>query len=171
MELNRRMSKKGKKKSKKTSSMEGNRRLAENRKARYEYEILETLETGLELLGTEVKSIRAGKVNLKDGFCLIKKDQFQLHNVHISPHNYAGKFFNHDPLRIKKLLAHRKEIEKLKISLERKGLALIPLSLYLKGSWIKLKVGIGKGRKLHDKRDREKFNDSKRDIANALKRF
>ena len=114
------MSKKGKKKSKKISSVEGNRRLADNRKARYEYEILETLETGLELLGTEVKSIRAGKVNLKDGFCLIKKDEIQLHNVHISPHNHAGKFFNHEPLRIKKLLAHRKEIEKLKINLERK---------------------------------------------------
>ena len=171
MELNRKMSKKGKKKSKKDSSIDRNRRLSENRQARYEYEILETLETGLELLGTEVKSIRAGKVNLKDGFCLIKKDQIQLHNVHISPHNHAGKFFNHEPLRIKRLLAHRKEIKKLKIDLERKGLALIPLSLYLKGSWIKLKIGIGRGRKLHDKRDREKFNDSKRDLANALKRF
>ena len=113
MEVNRKMSKKRKKKSKKISSVDGNRRLAENRKARYEYEILETLETGLELLGTEVKSIRAGKVNLKDGFCLIKKDQIQLHNVHISPHNHAGKFFNHEPLRIKRLLAHRKEIKKL----------------------------------------------------------
>ena len=112
-----------------------------------------------------------GKVNLKDGFCLIKKDQIQLHNVHISPHNHAGKFFNHEPLRIKRLLAHRKEIEKLKISLERKGLTIIPLSLYLKGSWIKLKIGVGKGRKIHDKRDREKINDSKRDVANALKRF
>ena len=171
MEVNRRMSKKGKKKSKNNSSVDGNRRLAENRKARYEYEILETLETGLELLGTEVKSIRAGNVNLKDGFCLIKKDQIQLHNVHISPHNHAGKFFNHEPLRIKRLLAHRKEIEKLKISLERKGLTIIPLSLYLKGSWIKLKIGVGKGRKIHDKRDREKINDSKRDVANALKRL
>ncbi len=171
MELNKRMSKKRKKKSNKNPSVDGNRRIAENRQARYEYEILETLETGLELLGTEVKSIRAGKVNLKDGFCLIKKDQIQLHNVHISPHNHAGKFFNHDPLRIKKLLAHRKEIKKLKISLERKGLALIPLSLYLKGSWIKLKIGIGKGRKLHDKRHREKINDVKKDVVNALKRF
>ena len=171
MELSRRMSKKGKKKPNKNSSFEGNRRLAENRKARYEYEILETLETGLELLGTEVKSIRAGKVNLKDGFCLIKKNQIHLHNVHISPHNHAGRFFNHDPLRIKKLLAHRKEIDKLQINLERKGLALIPLSLYLKGSWIKLKIGIGKGRKLHDKRDREKTNESKKDVASALKRY
>jgi len=171
MEVNRRMSKKGKKKSSKNSSIDGNRRLAENRQARYEYEILETLETGLELLGTEVKSIRAGKVNLKDGFCLIKKDQIQLHNVHISPHNHAGAFFNHDPLRIKKLLAHRKEIEKLKINVERKGLAIIPLSLYLKGSWIKLNIGVGKGRKLHDKRDREKVNDLKRDASNAIKYF
>tara|TARA_Y100001968_G_scaffold100718_1_gene90636 strand:+ start:73 stop:570 length:498 start_codon:yes stop_codon:yes gene_type:complete len=165
------MSKKGKRNSNKNAQIDGHRRLAENRQARYEYEILETIETGLELLGTEVKSIRAGKVNLKDGFCLIKKNQIQLHNVHISPHNHAGKFFNHDPLRIKKILAHRKEIDKLKINLERKGLALIPLSLYLKGSWIKLKIGIGKGRKLHDKRDREKAIASKRDVANALKNF
>ena len=171
MEVNKQMGKKSKKKSNKGNSADGNRRLAENRKARFEYEIFETLEAGLELLGTEVKSIRAGKVNLKDGFCLIKKNQLQLHNVHISPHNHAGKFFNHEPLRIKKLLAHRKEIEKFKINLERKGLALIPLSLYLKGSWIKLKIGVGKGRKLHDKRDREKVNDSKKDVANALKRF
>ena len=171
MSLNKRMSKKGKKKSKTNSSLEGNRRLAENRQARYEYEILETLETGLELLGTEVKSIRAGKVNLKDGFCLIKKDQIQLHNVHISPHDHAGKFFNHEPLRIKKILAHKKEIEKLKVNIDRKGLAIIPLSLYLKGSWIKLKIGVGKGRKLHDKRNREKVNDYKRDVDNALKRF
>ena len=170
-EINRRMSKKGKKKSNKNSSIDANRRLAENRKARYEYEIFETLETGLELLGTEVKSIRAGKVNLKDGFCLIKNNQIQLHNVHISPHNHAGKFFNHDPLRIKKLLAHRKEIEKLKANIERKGLALIPLTLYLKGSWIKLKIGIGKGRKLYDKRNQEKINQSIRDEKNALKRY
>ena len=142
-----------------------------NRKASFNYFFEDLLEAGIVLKGSEIKSIRSGKVNLKDGFCLIKKDEIQLHNVHISPHNHAGKFFNHEPLRIKKILAHRKEIEKLKIDLERKGLALIPLSLYLKGSWIKLKIGIGKGRKLHDKREREKFNDSKRDVANALKRF
>ncbi len=165
------MSKKGKKKSNKNSSIDGKRHLAENRQARYEYEIFETLETGLELLGTEVKSIRSGKVNLKDGFCLIKRDQLQLHNVHISPHTHAGKFFNHDPLRIKKLLAHRREIDKLKINLEKKGLALIPLTLYLKGSWIKLKIGVGRGRKLHDKRHQEKVNESKRELSNALKRY
>ncbi len=165
------MSKKGKKKSNKNSSIDGKRHLAENRQARYEYEIIETLETGLELLGTEVKSIRSGQVNLKDGFCLIKRNQLQLHNVHISPHKHAGKFFNHDPLRIKKLLAHRREIDKLKINLEKKGLALIPLSLYLKGSWIKLKIGVGKGRKLHDKRYQEKINESKRELSNALKRY
>ena len=145
--------------------------LADNRLARHKYEIIETLETGIELVGTEVKSIRAGQANLRDGFCLIREGEIQLHNVHISPHNHAGKFFNHEPLRIKKLLAHKKEIEKLKINLERKGLALIPLCLYLKGSWIMLRIGVGKGRKLHDKRSQEKINDSKRDVANALKRF
>ena len=165
------MSKKSKKKSNKSPLTDGKRHLADNRQAKYEYEIFETIETGLELLGTEVKSIRSGKVNLKDGFCLIKRDQLQLHNVHISPHTHAGKFFNHDPLRIKKLLAHRREIDKLKINLEKKGLALIPLTLYLKGSWIKLKIGIGKGRKLHDKRHQEKIKQSKRELSNALKRY
>ena len=165
------MSKAKDKKSTKATRLSANRRLAENRLARHQYEILDTLETGIQLLGTEVKSIRAGKANLKDGFCLVRNGELQLHNVHISPHNYSSNFYNHDPLRVKKLLAHRKEIDKLKINIERKGLALIPLSLDLKGSWIKLKIGIGKGRKLHDKRDREKINDVKKDVANALKRF
>ena len=98
-----------------------NKNLAENRFARYQYEILETLETGIELLGTEVKSIRAGNINLRDGFCLIRKGQLQLHNVHISPHTHAGSYFNHDPLRVRKLLAHRREIDKFKGQLDKKG--------------------------------------------------
>ena len=165
------MAKKGGKKSGKIASSNANRRLSENRKARYEYEIIETIETGVELLGTEVKSIRAGKVNLKDGFCLIKKGQLQLHNVHISPHKQASNFFNHDPLRIKTLLAHRKEIDKLKGYLEKKGLALIPLDLHMKGSWIKLTIGLGKGRKIHDKRQQEKVKEANREVQRALKRF
>ena len=84
-----------------------NRMLADNRQARHQYEILETLETGFELVGTEVKSIRNGKANLRDGFCLIRNGELQLHNVHISPHTHAGSYFNHDPLRTRKLLAHR----------------------------------------------------------------
>ena len=148
-----------------------NKRLAENRLARHQYEILETLETGIELLGTEVKSIRAGKANLKDGFCLIRKGEMRLHNVHISPHTFASGYFNHDPLRVRKLLAHRREIDKFKNELDKKGLALIPLSLHLKGSWIKLTIGLGKGRKLHDKRQEEKKKQADREVKSALKRY
>ena len=147
------------------------KRLAENRLARHQYEILETLEAGIELLGTEVKSIRAGKANLRDGFCLVRKGELQLHNVHISPHKQASNYFNHDPLRVRKLLAHRREIEKFKSQLDRKGLTLIPLSLHLNGSWIKLTIGLGKGRKLHDKRQEEKRKQADRDVKSALKRF
>ncbi len=148
-----------------------NRRLAENRLARHQYEILETLETGIELVGTEVKSIRAGNINLRDGFCLIRKGELLLHNVHISPHSQAGKYFNHDPLRVRKLLAHRREIDKLRGLLDKKGLTLIPLSLHLKGSWIKLNIGLGRGKKLHDKRQEEKQKQVDREVKSALARF
>tara|TARA_Y100001968_G_C19438762_1_gene761330 strand:- start:2654 stop:3157 length:504 start_codon:yes stop_codon:yes gene_type:complete len=165
------MTKAGKKKATHVARIAANRRLADNRLARHKYEIIETLEAGIELLGTEVKSIREGKVNLRDGFCLIREGEIQLHNVHISPHNHSSNFYNHDPLRIKKLLAHRREIDKIKNQLEKKGLTLVPLSLQLKGSWIKITIGVGKGRKLHDKRQQEKEKESKKDIKSALKRF
>ena len=165
------MSKTKKKKSLKTNRADGNRRLAENRQARYQYEIIETLETGIELLGTEVKAIRAGKANLRDGFCLVRNRELQLHNVHIAHHSYSSNFYNHDPLRIKKLLAHRKEINKLKTQLEKKGLTLIPLSIQLKGSWIKLIIGLGKGKKLHDKRQADKDKEINKEMNSALKRY
>ena len=165
------MSKAKNKKNSKDLSPKSNKRLADNRYARHQYEILETLETGIELLGTEVKSIRAGKANLKDGFCIIRNGELQLHNVHISPHNHSSNFFNHDPLRIKKLLAHRNEINKLKTQLEKKGLTIIPLSLQLKGSWIKLIIGLGKGKKLHDKRQSEKEKQSNKEARSALKKY
>ena len=148
-----------------------NRMLADNRQARHQYEILETLETGIELVGTEVKSIRNGKANLRDGFCLIRNGELQLHNVHISPHTHAGSYFNHDPLRTRRLLAHRREIDKLRGQLDQKGLALIPLNIHLKGSWIKITIGVGKGRKLHDKRAAEKEKQSKREVKAAIARF
>ncbi len=151
-------------KNKPKSRLAANRLLADNRFARHQYEILETLETGIELLGTEVKSIRAGQANLRDGFCLIRKGEIQLHNVHISPHSHAGSYFNHEPLRTRTLLAHKKEINKLKSQLDKKGLTLIPLNLHLKGSWIKLTIGLGKGRKLHDKRQAEKEKQMKAEI-------
>ena len=144
-----------------------NRLLADNRQARHQYDILETLETGIELVGTEVKSIRAGKANLRDGFCLIRNGERQLHNVHISPHSHAGSYFNHDPLRTRRLLAHRREIDKLRGQLDQKGLTLVPLNIHLKGSWIKLTIGLGKGRKLHDKRAAEKEKHSKKEIKEA----
>ncbi len=148
-----------------------NSRLAENRLARHQYEILETLETGIELLGTEVKSIRSGNTNLRDGFCLIRKGELLLHNVHISPLSHAGIFFNHDPLRVRKLLAHRREIDKLRGQIDKKGLTLMPLNIHLKGSWIKLTIGLGKGRKLHDKRQEEKRKASDREIKSAKSRY
>ena len=148
-----------------------NRMLADNRQARHQYEILETLETGIELVGTEVKSIRNGKANLRDGFCLIRNGELQLHNVHISPHTHAGSYFNHDPLRTRRLLAHRREIDKLRGQLDQKGLALIPLNLHLKGSWIKITIGLGKGRKLHDKRAAEKDKQIKKEVKAAIARY
>ncbi|HJN35181.1 MAG: SsrA-binding protein SmpB [Prochlorococcus sp.] len=165
------MGKGGAKKSAAAARAAANRLLADNRLARHKYEILDTLETGIELVGTEVKSIRAGQANLRDGFCLIRNGELLLHNVHISPHSHAGSYFNHDPLRVRKLLAHRREINKLRGQLDQKGLTLIPLNLQLKGSWIKLTIGLGKGRKLHDKRQEEKRKQSDRDVKAAMARY
>ena len=148
-----------------------NRRLADNRQAKHQYEILEEIEMGIELLGTEVKSIRAGKANLRDGFCLIRNGEIQLHNVHISPHSHAGSYFNHEPLRTRRLLAHRREIDKLRGIIDQKGLTLIPLNIHLKGSWIKLTIGVGKGRKFYDKRAAEKEKQSKKEIKAAVSRY
>ena len=162
---------KGGKKAAAAARAAANRLLADNRQARHQYEILETLETGIELVGTEVKSIRAGKANLRDGFCLIRSGELQLHNVHISPHSHASGYFNHDPLRTRKLLAHRREIDKFRGQLDQKGLTLIPLNLHLKGSWIKLTIGLGKGRKLHDKRAAEKEKQAKKEVKAAMARY
>ncbi len=151
--------------------LEAQRLLADNRLARHNYEILETLETGIELLGTEVKAIRAGKANLRDGFCLIRNGELQLHNVHIAGHEQASKFYNHEPLRVRTLLAHRKEINRLRGHLDQQGLTLIPLNLQIKGSWIKLTIGLAKGRKLHDKREEERRKQDDKDLRSALKRL
>jgi len=145
--------------------------LADNRLARHQYEILDTLETGIELVGTEVKSIRAGKANLRDGFCLVRNGELQLHNVHIAGHVQASQYFNHEPLRVRKLLAHRREIDKLRGQLDQKGLALVPLNIHLKGAWIKLTIGLGKGRKLHDKRQEERKKQDQKDLRSASKRL
>ena len=144
--------------------------LAQNKYAKFQYEIQETIEAGIELLGTEVKSIRNGKANLRDGYCTFRDDEILLKNVHISPHKNVGIYFNHDPLRERKLLLHKKEILKLKNNVEKKGLTIIPLSIYLKGSWIKLKIGVGRGKKLHDKRQAAKQKTIKKEMRSALTR-
>ena len=164
------MAKVSKKVNKKIKKEEVFKRLAENRYAKFQYEILETIEAGIELLGTEVKSIRNGRANLRDGYCSFRDGEILLLNVHISPHKNVGSFFNHDPLRNRKLLLHKKEIMKLQSNTEKKGLTIIPLSIYLKGSWIKLTIGIGKGKKLHDKRQADKQKDINKEIKSALKR-
>jgi SsrA-binding protein len=144
--------------------------ISDNRQARYLYEILETYEAGIELVGTEVKSIRAGKVNLRDGYAFIKNGEAWLSNVHISPYTAGGSYFNHEPLRIRKLLLHRKEISKLIGQTEQKGLTLVPLRMYFKGGRVKIAIGLGRGKKLHDKRETSKKRDDLRDMARAMKR-
>ena len=117
-----------------------------------------------------MKSIRSGRVNLRDGYCTFRDGEILLKNVHISPHITVGTYFNHDPLRERKLLIHKKEIIKLKMSAEKKGLTIVPLSIYLKGSWIKLRIGVGKGKKLHDKRQADKTKNIQKQIRSALAR-
>lgn len=145
--------------------------VSDNRQARYLYEILETYEAGIELVGTEVKSIRAGKVNLRDGYAFIKNGEVWLSNVHISPYQASGNYFNHDALRIRKLLLHRQEINKLIGQTEQKGLTLVPLKMYLKKGRVKVAIGLGRGKKLHDKRESVKKRDDQRDMARAMKRY
>jgi len=144
--------------------------VSDNRQARFLYEILETYEAGIELHGTEVKSIRAGKVNLRDGFALLRDGEVWLMNVHISPYDKSSQFFNHEPRRTRRLLMHNWEIRKLIGQVEQKGLTLVPLKMYFKGSWVKVALGLGKGKKLHDKRETLKRRQDDRDMARALKR-
>ena len=150
---------------------DGYKVISDNRQARYLYEILETYEAGIELKGTEVKSIRQGKVNLRDGYALIRNEEIWLHNVHISPHDTTNQVFNHDPRRTRKLLLHRQEIRKLIGKVEQKGLTLVPLKLYLKRGKVKVNIALGKGKKLHDKREDLKRKQTKRDVERALKNY
>lgn len=153
------------------SGDEGYKIVADNRQARYLYEILETYEAGLVLQGTEVKSVREGKANLKDGYALIRNGEAWLLNVHISPHITTSEYFNHDPRRTRKLLLHRQELRKLIGKVEQKGLTLVPLKLYLKRGLVKVTIGLARGKKIHDKREDLKRKEAKRDVERALKNF
>ena len=139
--------------------MEGSKTVATNRKARFNYEIIETYEVGIELKGTEVKSIRAGKVNLGEGYASVDNGEVFLKQVHISPYE-QGNIFNKDPLRDRKLLLNKREIFRLSGLINQKGYTLVPISLYFKNNIVKLELGIGKGKKLYDKREDLKKKDS-----------
>ncbi len=142
---------------------------ADNRKARFEYEILDTYEAGIALTGTEVKSIREGKLNLGDGFANVRDGEVWLHNVHISPHSMTNLAYNHEPRRTRKLLLHKQEIRKLIGQVEQKGLTLIPLKMYFKNGRVKVVIALGKGKKLHDKRDSLKKKQDNRDMDRVKK--
>lgn len=125
--------------------------ISKNPTARHNYEIIDTIETGIVLTGTEIKSIRAGKVNLKDSYANIKNGELYIYNMHISPYEF-GNIYNKDPLRDRKLLVNKSEINKLIGQIKQKGYSLVPMSIYFKGNFIKVEIGIGRGKKLYDKR-------------------
>lgn len=150
---------------------DGYKVVSDNRQARYLYEILETYEAGIQLTGTEVKSIRAGKVNLQDGYALIRNGEAWLINAHISPYTASGQYFNHEPRRTRKLLLHRQEIRKLIGKVEQQGLTLVPLKMYFKRGRVKVSIALGKGKKLHDKREDMKKRQDKRDMERAMKNY
>lgn len=143
--------------------------VASNRKARHDYFILDTLEAGLVLKGTEVKSLRSGNANLQDSYALVKNGEVWLFGMHISPYEH-GSFSNHDPRRTRKLLLSKREIRRLLARVQEKGLTIVPLSIYFKGAFAKVELAIAQGKKSYDKRESIKQREAKRDIAYQLRR-
>lgn len=139
-----------------------------NRKARHEYEILESMETGIVLLGTEVKSLREGRANLKESFANVRNGELFLYNAHISPYSH-GNINNHDPIRTRKLLLHKKQIKKLIGKVQEKGLTLVPLRLYFKNGKVKVELALAKGKKIYDKRRDIAKRDSERELRRQLR--
>ena len=146
----------------------GTKLIAENRKARHEYFVLESYEAGIELVGTEVKSIRQGAVNLKDAWCSIDNGEIFVRGMHISPYE-KGNIFNRDPLRVRKLLVHRYEINKINGKVREKGYTIVPLQVYFKGSLVKVEFGLARGKKLYDKRDDIAKKDQRRESERDFK--
>lgn len=147
---------------------QGKKEIAANRKAFHDYFVLERFEAGISLVGTEVKSIRGGQVNLKDSFCTVKDGELYVRGMHVSPYEH-GNIFNKDPVRPRKLLMHKQEIVKLNARVMQDGVALVPLSLYFRDGKVKVELGLCKGKKLHDKRDSEAEKESKRDMERMMK--
>jgi SsrA-binding protein len=144
--------------------------LADNRQARFQYEFLEVLEAGISLTGTEVKSIRAGKINLRDSYGLLRNGEAWLLNTHISAHATTSVYYNHEPTRTRKLLLHKKEIRHLVDKVNQQSLTLIPVKMYLKNGKVKVSIALARGKKLYDKRDDLKKKDDQRDMDRAMKR-
>ncbi|KSU83228.1 MULTISPECIES: SsrA-binding protein SmpB [Fictibacillus] len=142
--------------------------VAQNKKARHDYHIEETFEAGIVLQGTEIKAIRAGRINLKDSFARVQNGELFLHNMHVSPYE-QGNRYNHDPLRTRKLLLHKKEIAKLLGQTKEQGYSIVPLKLYLKNGFAKVLIGLAKGKKNYDKRQDLKKKDAKREIERAFR--
>jgi SsrA-binding protein len=142
--------------------------IASNKKAFHDFFIDEVYEAGIVLTGTEVKSLRQTKVNLKEAFCRVKDGEVFINNMHISPYEHGGSE-NPDPTRVRKLLLHREEIDKLTRKVEEKGLSLVPTKIYFKDSRAKIEIGVGRGKKLHDKRESLKSKEADREMAKALK--
>lgn len=151
-----------------SDAKQGRKDIASNRKAFHDYFVLDRYEAGIELFGTEVKSVRAGTVNMKDSFCTIKDGELFARGLHISPYEH-GNIFNKDPMRPKRLLMHKREIAKLHAKIMQDGLTLIPLGMYFKGSLVKVELGLCKGKKNYDKRDADAEKQAKRDIDRAMK--
>ncbi|MDY3282266.1 SsrA-binding protein SmpB [Dysosmobacter sp.] len=141
---------------------------AQNRKAHHDYFVEDKFEAGIELFGTEVKSIRAGTLNLKDSWCSIKNGEIFVNGMHISPYE-KGNIFNRDPVRVRRLLMHRREIAKLHALVQQDGYALVPLSVYFKDARVKVEVGLCKGKKNYDKRDSMAKRDAQREMDRAMK--
>lgn len=142
--------------------------IATNRKARHDYHVEEVFEAGIVLTGTEVKSVRQARVNLRDSFARVENNELFLYNMHISPYE-AGNRFNHEPMRVRKLLMHRREIARLLGKTREKGLALVPLRIYLRGGLVKVELGLARGKKLYDKRRDIAERDSKREAERAFR--
>ncbi len=149
-------------------SAEHTKTIANNKKAFHDYFVVESMEAGIELCGTEVKSLRAGGVNLKDAWCSIDDGEVWIKGMHISPYE-QGNIFNRDPMRVRRLLLHKKEILRLFGSIKQQGLTLIPLSLYFKGSLVKVQLGLCKGKKLYDKREDIAKKTANREIQRSIK--
>ena len=147
---------------------EGVKEIASNRKAFHEYFVLDRYEAGIELYGTEVKSIRGGQVNLKDSFCTVRNGELFVRGMHVSPYE-KGNIFNKDPRRTRRLLMHKREILRLFGRIKQDGYSLIPLSVYFKGPRVKLEIGLAKGKKLYDKRESAARRDAKREMDRAMK--